>query len=255
MKKIYIYGENKVTVTIMRDCVKELLSGPPYNEPEPDFCYAGVIHDAGILLNRIQNSVYPPVVLLNIQPRENIILLQALREIREGVGIAVFCENMLYSDKIVSGWFNTTLLLDTDLADASMSRYIRLAMIKSQLKYRKITECKQKENLVAELIKKLPETVSQLDYILHISLLSEPLTRKERAMVSCLREGMSVEQAAALSGSSVSMMNMWFRSLCDKLLTRKQAEENFVLSEKMQRNPFTEQNVNPFLEDLVRRSR
>ncbi|HHR4052892.1 TPA: helix-turn-helix transcriptional regulator [Salmonella enterica] len=238
MKKIYIYGENKVTVTIMRDCVKELLSGPPYNELEADFCYAGVIHDAGILLNRIQNSVYSPVVLLNIQPRENIILLQAIREIREAVGIAVFCKNIFYSDKIVSGWFNTTLLLDTDLADASMSRYIRLAMIKSQLKYRKITECKHKENLVAELIKKLPETMSQLDYILHISLLSEPLTRKERAMVSYLREGMSVEQVAVLTGSNVNRVNMCFRGLCDKLQTRKQAEENFTLSEQMQCNSF-----------------
>ncbi|EBW3155574.1 hypothetical protein DPB66_30015, partial [Salmonella enterica subsp. enterica serovar Java] len=78
--------------------LKDLLckSGYYSEKDEPVFGYVGVIQNAGELLERVQKSILPPVVLLNIQPGRNILLLQALREIREGVGIAVFSPEIMY---------------------------------------------------------------------------------------------------------------------------------------------------------------
>ncbi|EDT7666256.1 hypothetical protein BEL55_004732, partial [Salmonella enterica subsp. enterica serovar Waycross] len=86
MRKIYIYGDNPEVITVMREGIKDLLCESEYyrENAEPAFGYAGVIHNAGELLERVQKSILPPVVLLNLQPGRNILLLQALREVREG---------------------------------------------------------------------------------------------------------------------------------------------------------------------------
>ncbi|EAM9431938.1 hypothetical protein BCN13_28750, partial [Salmonella enterica] len=111
MRKIYIYGEDPQVITVIREGIKDFMEASPYGgeSTEPAFGYAGVIQDAGELIERVQKSLRPPVVLLNVRPCRNILLLQALREIREGVGIAVFSPEVTYPDRVVSRWFNCIL--------------------------------------------------------------------------------------------------------------------------------------------------
>ncbi|EJA5030459.1 hypothetical protein OOP60_005369 [Salmonella enterica] len=243
MRKIYIYGENPQVITVIREGIKDFMEVSPYGgeNTEPAFGYAGVIHDAGELIERVQKSLRPPVVLLNVQPCRNILLLQALREIREGVGIAVFSPEVMYPDRVVSRWFNCTLDEDTDVADQDMGRYLYHAVRKGLLKYRRQTDCVRQESLIPELTRRLGDTVKALDYTLHISLLSESLTRKERTMLSYLREGRSVEQTAALTKAGRSAVGIWYKKLCDRLTLqcdRNELTENFTLSTKAQSNPF-----------------
>lgn len=181
------------------------------------------------------------MVLLNVQPCRNILLLQALREIRESVGIAVFSPEVMYPDRVVCRWFNCTLNEDTDVADQDMGRYLYRAVRKGLLKYRRQTDCIRKESLIPELTRRLDDTVKALDYTLHISLLSESLTRKEKTMLSYLREGRSVEQTAALTKAGRSAVGVWYKKLCDRLTLqcdRNELTENFTLSTKTQSNPF-----------------
>ncbi|EIC4355821.1 hypothetical protein LJS80_004900 [Salmonella enterica] len=243
MRKIYIYGDNPEVITVMREGVKDLLCGSGhYSEnTEPVFGYAGVIQNAGELLERVQKSILPPVVLLNIQPGRNILLLQALREIREGVGIAVFSPEIMYPDRIVSRWFNCTLNQDTDVAEGDMGRYLFHAVRKGLMKYRRQTDCTRVGLLIPELARRMTETVKELDYILHISLLSESLTKKERTMLSYIREGRSVEQTAALTKAGRNAVGGWYRNLCERLTLqydRADLAENFTLSPERQNNPF-----------------
>ncbi|MCH5444136.1 hypothetical protein L2D25_22230 [Salmonella enterica subsp. enterica serovar Muenchen] len=243
MRKIYIYGDNPEVITVMREGVKDLLCGSRYysENAEPVFGYAGVIHNAGELLERVQKSILPPVVLLNLQPGRNILLLQALREIREGVGIAVFSPEIMYPDRIVAKWFNCTLNQDTDVAEGDMGRYLLHAVRKGLMKYRRKTDCTRVGQLIPELARHITETVKELDYILHISLLSESLTRKERTMLSYIREGRSVEQTAALTKAGRNAVGGWYRNLCERLTLqygREDLAENFTLSPDRQNNPF-----------------
>ncbi|HGG6757506.1 TPA: hypothetical protein ACJG9G_005736 [Salmonella enterica subsp. enterica serovar Java] len=243
MRKIYIYGDNPEVITVMREGVKDLLceSGHYSENAEPVFGYAGVIQNAGELLERVQKSILPPVVLLNIQPGRNILLLQALREIREGVGIAVFSPEIMYPDRIVSRWFNCTLNQDTDVAEGDMRRYLLHAVRKGLMKYRRQTDCTRAGLLIPELARRMTETVKELDYILHISLLSESLTKKERTMLSYIREGRSVEQTAALTKAGRNAVGGWYRNLCERLTLqydRGDLAENFMLSPDRQNNPF-----------------
>ncbi|ECH9303535.1 hypothetical protein ZB36_18875, partial [Salmonella enterica subsp. enterica] len=85
MRKIYIYGEDLQVIAVIREGIKDFMEESQYGceNTEPAFGYAGVIQDAGELIERVQKSLRPPVVLLNVQPCRNILLLQALREIRE----------------------------------------------------------------------------------------------------------------------------------------------------------------------------
>lgn len=170
MRKIYIYGENPQVITVIREGIKDFMEVSPYGgeNTEPAFGYAGVIHDAGELIERVQKSLRPPVVLLNVQPCRNILLLQALREIREGVGIAVFSPEVMYPDRVVSRWFNCTLDEDTDVADQDMGRYLYHAVRKGLLKYRRQTDCVRQESLIPELTRRLGDTVKALDYTLHM---------------------------------------------------------------------------------------
>ncbi|EDT8759488.1 hypothetical protein ZZ69_004983 [Salmonella enterica subsp. enterica serovar Braenderup] len=168
-------------------------------------------------------------------------MLQALREIRESVGIAVFSPEVMYPDRVVCRWFNCTLNEDTDVADQDMGRYLYRAVRKGLLKYRRQTDCIRKESLIPELTRRLDDTVKALDYTLHISLLSESLTRKEKTMLSYLREGRSVEQTAALTKAGRSAVGVWYKKLCDRLTLqcdRNELTENFTLSTKIQSNPF-----------------
>ncbi|ECG5863065.1 hypothetical protein E1717_26450 [Salmonella enterica subsp. enterica serovar Oranienburg] len=87
----------------------------------------------------------------------------------------------------------------------------------------------------------MTETVKELDYILHVSLLSESLTRKERTMLSYIREGRSVEQTAALTKAGRNAVGGWYRNLCERLTLqygREDLAENFTLSPDRQNNPF-----------------
>ncbi|EBO0777886.1 hypothetical protein DSA45_22665 [Salmonella enterica] len=243
MRKIYIYGENPQVITVIREGIKDFMEESQYGceNTEPAFGYAGVIQDAGELIERVQKSLRPPVVLLNVQPCRNILLLQALREIRESVGIAVFSPEVMYPDRVVCRWFNCTLNEDTDVADQDMGRYLYRAVRKGLLKYRRQTDCIRKESLIPELTRRLDDTVKALDYTLHISLLSESLTRKEKTMLSYLREGRSVEQTAALTKAGRSAVGVWYKKLCDRLTLkcdRNELTENFTLSTKTQSNPF-----------------
>ncbi|EBS6880848.1 hypothetical protein CB018_19530 [Salmonella enterica] len=245
MRKIYIYGENPQVIAVIREGIKDFMEASPYGDEstEPAFCYAGVIQDAGELIERVQESLRPPVVLLNVQPCRNILLLQALREIREGVGIAVFSPEVMYPDRVVSRWFNCTLDEDTDVADQDMGRYLYHAVRKGLLKYRRQTDCVRQESLIPELTRRLGDTVKALDYTLHISLLSESLTRRERTMLSYLRDGRSVEQTAALTKAGRSAVGLWYRNLCDRLTLpllhdRDELAANFTLSAERQDNPF-----------------
>ncbi|EKF3854734.1 hypothetical protein OZL72_001638 [Salmonella enterica] len=243
MRKIYIYGEDPQVITVIREGIKDLMGTSQHDSEstEPAFGYAGVIQDAGELIERVQKSLRPPVVLLNVQPCRNILLLQALREIREGVGIAVFSPEVMYPDRVVCRWFNCTLNEDTDVADQDMGRYLYRAVRKGLLKYRQQTNCIRKESLIPELTRRLDDTVKALDYTLHISLLSESLTRKEKTMLSYLREGRSVEQTAALTKAGRSAVGVWYKKLCERLTLqcdRKELTENFTLSTKTQSNPF-----------------
>lgn len=227
----------------MREGVKDLLCGSGHysEKAEPVFGYAGVIQNAGELLERVQKSILPPVVLLNIQPGRNILLLQALREIREGVGIAVFSPEIIYPDRIVSRWFNCTLNQDTDVAEGDMGRYLFHAVRKGLMKYRRQTDCTRAGLLIPELARRMTETVKELDYILHISLLSESLTKKERTVLSYIREGRSVEQTAALTKAGRNAVGGWYRNLCERLTLqydRADLAENFTLSPDRQNNPF-----------------
>lgn len=253
MRKIYIYGENPQVITVIREGVKDLPGDPLYGckHPEPVFGYAGVIQDAGELLERVQKSRLPPVVLLNLQPGRNVLLLQALREIREGVGIAVFSPEMTYPDRVVARWFNCTLDGDTDVAEGDMGKYLVRAVKRGTMKYRRQTDCTRAELLVPELARRLKETVTALDYTLHISLLSESLTKKERTMLSYLREGRSVEQTAALTKAGRGAVGGWYRNLCDRLTlqyNRAELAENFMLSTERQNNPF-----GAGMDDMVRK--
>ncbi|EKK3320028.1 hypothetical protein PMI54_005420 [Salmonella enterica] len=208
---------------------------------EAAFGYAGVIQDAGELVEKIQKSLWPPVVLLNVQPCRNILLLQAFREIREGVGIVVFSPEVTYPDRVVSRWFNCALNEDTDVADEDMGRYLSRAVRKGLLKYRRQTNCVRQESLIPELTRRLNDTVKALDYTLHISLLSESLTRKEKTMLSYLREGRSVEQTATLTKAGRSAVGIWYKNLCARLTlyhNRGELIENFTLSTEKQNNPF-----------------
>ncbi|EAN5174731.1 hypothetical protein ACBC38_004165 [Salmonella enterica] len=245
MRKIYIYGENPQVIAVIREGIKDFMEESQYGceNTEAAFGYAGVIQDAGELIERVQKSLRPPVVLLNVQPCRNILLLQALREIREGVGIAVFSPEVMYPDRVVSRWFNCTLDEDTDVADQDMGRYLYHAVRKGLLKYRRQTDCVRQESLIPELTRRLGDTVKALDYTLHISLLSESLTRKERTMLSYLREGRSVEQTAALTKAGRSAVGLWYRNLCDRLTLpllqdRDELAANFTLSAERQDNPF-----------------
>lgn len=243
MRKIYIYGENPQVITVIREGIKDFMDDSRYGvqNTEPAFCYAGIIQDAGELIERVQKSLWPPVVLLNVQPGRNILLLQALREIREGVGVAIFSPEVMYPDRVVSRWFNCTLNEDTSVADEEMGRYLYRAVRKGLLKYCRQTDCVRKESLIPELTRRLGDTVKALDYTLYISLLSEPLTRKEKTMLSYLREGRSVEQTAALTKAGRSAAGIWYKNLCDKLTlqcNRDELTENFTLSTKTQNNPF-----------------
>ncbi|EAV3689546.1 response regulator transcription factor [Salmonella enterica] len=243
MRKIYIYGDNPEVITVMREGLKDLLckSGYYSENAEPEFGYVGVIKNADELLERVQKSILPPVVLLNIQPGRNILLLQALREIREAVGIAVFSPEIMYPDRIVSRWFNCTLNQDTDVAEGDMGRYLFHAVRKGLMKYRRQTDCTRAGLLIPELARRMTETVKELDYILHISLLSESLTKKERTMLSYIREGRSVEQTAALTKAGRNAVGGWYRNLCERLTLqydREDLAENFTLSPERQSNPF-----------------
>lgn len=245
MRKIYIYGENPQVITVIREGVKDLQDDLLHGckKSEPAFGYAGVIQEAGELLERVQKSILPPVVLLNLQPGRNILLLQALREIREGVGVAVFSPEVTYPDRVVARWFNCTLNEDTDVADGDMRRYLDRAVKKGCLKYRRQTGFTRAELLIPELSRRLTDTVKALDYILHISLLSESLTKKERTMLSYLREGRSVEQTAALTKADRGAVGGWYKNLCDRLTLqcdRTELAENFMLSTDRQNNPFGE---------------
>ncbi|EBH0783863.1 hypothetical protein FJ875_27395, partial [Salmonella enterica] len=75
MRKIYIYGENPQVIAVIREGIKDFMEASPYGDEstEPAFCYAGVIQDAGELIERVQESLRPPVVLLNVQPCRNIL--------------------------------------------------------------------------------------------------------------------------------------------------------------------------------------
>lgn len=243
MRKIYIYGENPQVIAVIREGIKDFMEDSLGDGEctEPAFGYAGVIQDAGELIERVQKSLRPPVVLLNVQPGRNILLLQALREIREEVGIAVFSPQVMYPDRVVSRWFNCTLNEDTDVADDDMGRHLYQAVRRGQLKYRRQTACVRQESLIPELTRRLGDTVKALDYTLHISLLSESLTRKEKTMLSYLREGRSVEQTAALTKAGRSAVGIWYKKLCDRLTLqcgRDELTENFTLSTKTQNNPF-----------------
>lgn len=243
MRKIYIYGENPQVIAVIREGLKDLMDSPLYcsENTEPAFGYAGIIQDAGELIERVQNSLRPPVVLLNIQPGRNILLLQALREIRKGVGIAVFSPEVMYPDRIVTRWFNCTLNEDTDVAEGDMGLYLYRAVKKGNLKYRRQTDCTRAELLIPELARRMTETVKTLDYILHISLLSESLTKKERTMLSYIREGRTVEQTAALTKAGRNAVGGWYRNLCDRLTVqcdRIMLAEYFTLSADRQNNPF-----------------
>ncbi|EBR9315505.1 response regulator transcription factor [Salmonella enterica] len=243
MRKIYIYGDNPEVITVMREGLKDLLCkhGCHSENAEPVFGYAGVIQNAGELLERVQKSILPPVVLLNIQPGRNILLLQALREIREGVGIAVFSPEIMYPDRIVARWFNCTLNQDTDVAEGDMGRYLLHAVRKGLMKYRRQTDCPRAGLLIPELARRMTETVKELDYILHISLLSESLTKKERTVLSYIREGRSVEQTAALTKAGRNAVGGWYRNLCERLTLqydRTNLAENFTLLPERQNNPF-----------------
>ncbi|ECE4360657.1 hypothetical protein C7126_07265 [Salmonella enterica] len=245
MRKIYIYGDNPEVITVMREGLKDFLCNSGYyrENAESAFGYAGVIQNAGELIVRVQKSVLPPVVLLNLRPGRNILLLQALREIREGVGIAVFSPEIMYPDRIVARWFNCTLNQDTDVAEGDMGRYLLHAVRRSLMKYRRKTDCTRVGQLIPELARHMTETVKELDYILHISLLSESLTRKERTMLSYIREGRSVEQTAALTKAGRNAVGGWYRNLCERLTLdleydRGDLAENFTLSPDRQNNPF-----------------
>ncbi len=243
MRKVYIYGDSPEVITVMREGLKDLLCESEYyrKNAEPAFGYAGVIQNAGELLERVQKSLRPPVVLLSLQPGRNILLLQALREIREGVGIAVFSPEIMYPDRIVARWFNCTLNLDTDVAESDMGRYLYHAVRKGLMKYRRQTNCTQVGLLIPELSRRMTETVKELDYILHISLLSESLTNKERTMLSYIREGRTVEQTAALTKAGRNAVGGWYRNLCNRLTLQCDIDvlaENFTLSSDMQNNPF-----------------
>ncbi|EOC0702009.1 hypothetical protein ACIU3Q_005181 [Salmonella enterica subsp. enterica serovar Kokomlemle] len=244
MRKIYIYGDNPDVISVMREGVKDLLYGSGHSgeNAAPAFGYAGVIHNAGELLERVQKSILSPVLLLNLQPGRNILLLQALREIREGVGIAVFSPEIMYPDRIVARWFNCTLYQDTDVAEGDMGRYLFHVVRKGLMKYRRKTDCTGVGQLIPELARRMPETVKELDYILHISLLSESLTKKERTMLSYIREGRSVEQAAALTKAGRNAVGGWYRNLCARLALQYDREDlakNFTLSPDRQNNPFS----------------
>lgn len=243
MRKIYIYGDNPEVITVIREGIKDLLceSGHYSENSEPAFGYAGVIHNAGELLERVQKSILPPVVLLNLQPGRNILLLQALREIREGVGIAVFSPEIMYPDRIVTRWFNCTLNQDTDVAEGNMGRCLFHAVKKGLMKYRRQTDCTRVDSLIPELDRRMAETVKGLDYILHISLLSESLTKKERTMLSYIREGRTVEQTAVLTKAGRNAVGGWYRNLCNRLTLQCDIDglaENFTLSPDRQNNPF-----------------
>ncbi|EMW9312563.1 hypothetical protein AAE121_001123 [Salmonella enterica] len=243
MRKIYIYGENPQVINVMREGIKDFMDDSQHDceRAESAFGYAGVIQDAGELIERVQKSLRPPVVLLNVQPCRNILLLQALREIREGTGIAVFSHEVIYPDRVVSRWFNCTLNEDTDVADGETGRYLYRAVRKGQLKYRRQTDCIRMESLIPELTRRLGDTVKALDYTLHISLLSESLTRKEKTMLSYLREGHSIEQTVALTKAERSNVRVWCKNLCDRLTLqydRNGLTENFTLLAKTQNNPF-----------------
>lgn len=243
MRKVYIYGDSPEVITVMREGLKDLLSESEYyrKNAEPAFGYAGVIQNAGELLERVQKSLRPPVVLLSLQPGRNILLLQALREIREGVGIAVFSPEIMYPDRIVARWFNCTLNLDTDVAEGDMGRYLYHAVRKGIMKYRRQTNCTRVGLLIPELSRCMTETVKELDYILHISLLSESLTNKERTMLSYIREGRTVEQTAALTKAGRNAVGGWYRNLCNRLTLQCDIDvlaENFTLSSDRQNNPF-----------------
>ncbi|EKC2615852.1 hypothetical protein OOO38_004327 [Salmonella enterica] len=87
----------------------------------------------------------------------------------------------------------------------------------------------------------MTETVKELDYILHISLLSESLTKKERTVLSYIREGRSVEQTAALTKAGRNAVGGWYRNLCERLTLqydRTNLAENFTLLPERQNNPF-----------------
>ncbi|EBY7195414.1 TPA: hypothetical protein ACIU9R_004583 [Salmonella enterica subsp. enterica serovar Birkenhead] len=243
MRKIYIYGENREVITVMREGIKDLLCDSQYDagNAEPAFGYAGVIRSAEELLEKVQKSLLPPVVLLNLQPGRNILLLQALREIREGVGIAVFSPEITYPDRVVARWFNCTLNQDTDVAEGDTGKYLIRAIKKGLLKYHRQTGCTRAESLIPELDRRITETVRMLDYILHISLLSESLTKKERTMLSYIREGRSVEQTAALTKAGRNAVGGWYRNLCERLTLqcdRTLLAENFMLLPEKQNNPF-----------------
>ncbi|MCH5485677.1 hypothetical protein L4A43_29005, partial [Salmonella enterica subsp. diarizonae serovar 16:z10:e,n,x,z15] len=59
MRKIYIYGDNPEVITVIREGLKDLLCNPGYysENVEPVFGYAGVIQNAGELLERVQKSI------------------------------------------------------------------------------------------------------------------------------------------------------------------------------------------------------
>lgn len=243
MRKIYIYGYNPEVIAVMREGIKDFLYESVYysENTEPAFGYAGVVQNAGELLERVQKSLRPPVVLLSLQPGRNILLIQSLREIREGVGIAVFSPEIMYPDRIVARWFNCTLNQDTDVAEGDMGRYLFHAVKKGLMKYHRQTDCTQVGQLIPELARRITETVKELDYILHISLLSESLTKKERTMLSYIREGRTVEQTAALTKSGRNTVGGWYRNLCNRLTLQCNIDvlaENFTLSPERQNNPF-----------------
>ncbi|EBW3155547.1 hypothetical protein DPB66_29875, partial [Salmonella enterica subsp. enterica serovar Java] len=105
----------------------------------------------------------------------------------------------------------------TDVAEGDMGRYLFHAVRKGLMKYRRQTDCTRVGLLIPELARRMTETVKELDYILHISLLSESLTKKERTMLSYIREGRSVEQTAALTKAGRNAVGGWYRNLCERL--------------------------------------
>ncbi|EDU9197253.1 hypothetical protein ZM34_003076, partial [Salmonella enterica subsp. enterica serovar Oranienburg] len=56
MRKIYIYGENPQVITVIREGIKDFMEESQYGceNTEPAFGYAGVIQDAGELIERVQ---------------------------------------------------------------------------------------------------------------------------------------------------------------------------------------------------------
>ncbi|EGA8118256.1 TPA: hypothetical protein R4B11_004018 [Salmonella enterica subsp. enterica serovar Potsdam] len=245
MRKIYIYGENPQVISVLREVIKDLMNSQERTEYADGtaYGYSGVIQDAEELLERIRKSIKPPVVMLNIQPGRHVLLLQAIREIRTGVAIAVFSPEILYPDRIVSRCFNCTLHPDTDVAGLNMARCIETTLLKGELKYRMLTSGVRKEFLIPELTRRMDRTIKELDYILHISLLSESLTRKERTLLSHLREGRSVRQTASLTRAGHYTVGIWYKNLCERLTLQyhpKDLAENFILSPDRQINPFRE---------------